>query len=61
MDGHENYKVLLRNCILWGAPLGNKSWSNLNFQTLLLTPAKVHIQGTFVAQSIWKAWEAIEG
>jgi len=54
LEGNEALKVL-RNYICQGAPMGKKSGSSLNLQTLIVNPTIASMKETFVAQSIWKA------
>ncbi|KAH9294882.1 hypothetical protein KI387_038470 [Taxus chinensis] len=60
LEGEESWKILLRHCISQGSPLNRKAWQGLNYYSLLLCPVPIKIGGSFVAKSIWKAWELLK-
>ena len=61
LDGHEPWKILLRNNIQSGFPKQAKYWKNLPFADLVAGTFPVSVQGSMVFKSIWKAWELVRG
>lgn len=60
LSGDEAWKILLRHCIQSSFLLHRPTWKGIGLQTLLVKWEPVHIVGTFVAKSIWKAWEMVK-
>jgi hypothetical protein len=48
LEGMDAWKMLLHCCFSQGAPLGKRSWSSLNLQTLIVTQIMIKVEGTFV-------------
>ena len=48
LEGMDSWKMLLHHCFSQGVPLGTKSWSSLNLQTLTVAQITVKFEGTFV-------------
>ncbi|XP_059064547.1 uncharacterized protein LOC131856688 [Cryptomeria japonica] len=58
--GDEAWKILLRHCIQSSFPINRPAWKGIGLQTLLVMKEPVQIVGTFVAKSIWCAWESVK-
>lgn len=59
LEGHEPYKILIRNNIERGVPKHAKSWKYLPLSDLIVGIFPILVQGSCMFKAIWKAWKHV--